>query len=416
MKISAFGDLFRLTPETIRFYVNEGLLVPRSVNGRYDFSAQDKEDLSFLLKLKNMQFSLHEIHKILTLRRLSNFDSTDERNDYLKILKEQKTLLLQKRKELDDSIKSVNEEYAEVAMRQSPAQIKSGMPLYFLNLLSCPHCKKELSLANCTIEKQQIMNGSLTCTCGYQAAVKEGIVVGESGPISIYDGMDLERNCYRMMSPELLSLVQKTYLWMTDKLSLCDTDNKIILEDCINNYCFCYTNFINLNPKAYYIISDKFEGVVRMYKDFIEKLGLKLNILYIAAGAHKLPIRQECVDYYIDYDSSNEYAILEGGFALKKVAEYLKPDSSYLGVFSHLAKNSKSKVRLIEEYPEAWQFTFDTDKFQSCLRSEWQDITYINKFGSVTDSGYGESFSYHLKGEELWLSPFFCKYKKEPDI
>ena len=39
MKISEFAELFGTNPDTIRYYVNMGLLVPRSHNKRYDRNA-----------------------------------------------------------------------------------------------------------------------------------------------------------------------------------------------------------------------------------------------------------------------------------------------------------------------------------------------------------------------------------------
>ena len=57
MKIGAFSAKYSLIPETVRYYVNEGLLVPRSRNGRYDFGDDDQRDIEFLLQLKSYHFS-----------------------------------------------------------------------------------------------------------------------------------------------------------------------------------------------------------------------------------------------------------------------------------------------------------------------------------------------------------------------
>lgn len=103
MKIGSFSKKYSMTPEAIRYYVNEGLLVPRSRNGRYDFGEEDLRDMDFLLKLKSYHFSIHDIHRILSLRRLSNFDSADDMNDYLKILSAQKRKMEQEKIELDSS-------------------------------------------------------------------------------------------------------------------------------------------------------------------------------------------------------------------------------------------------------------------------------------------------------------------------
>ncbi len=368
--------------------------------------------MEFLLRLKSYRFSIHEIHRILALRRLSKFDSPDDLSDYLALLYQQKETLEQEKKDLDVILENLGEEIEVLKERQAgSAGKRKGIPFPFLSLLACPHCQGKLTLENCRIEAQEILSGDLSCTCGYHAGIRNGIIVGDTGPVSPYDGEDTQRNCYRMMSPELLSLVQKAYIWMDEKLSACDTGGRIVLEDCVNNYCFCYTNLAELNPDALYIISDKFEEVVGMYKELIEKLDLQRNILYIAAGSHRLPLRRGCVDYYIDFDSSNEYAILEQTFAVDAVEEYLSPQAKYLGAFFHFPRGCDSLRELYRQYPEAGEHSFDAPYFHDCLKRDWNHVNFEEKFGFVTDSGYGESFTYHVGRERLWLSMYFCREK-----
>ncbi|MGI6053612.1 MAG: MerR family transcriptional regulator [Clostridium sp.] len=413
MKIGSFSKKYSMTPEAIRYYVNEGLLVPRSRNGRYDFGEEDLRDMDFLLKLKSYHFSIHDIHRILSLRRLSNFDSADDMNDYLKILSAQKRKMEQEKIELDTVLHEIEIEIANVEKRrENISGKKHGISFPFLSMLACPYCQSKLNLENCRIDDQEIMSGKLFCSCGYHAEIRNGIICGDTGPISPYDGEDTKRNCYRMMSPELLSLVQKAYLWLDDKLSVCDTNHQVILEDCINNYCFCYANLAEMNPNALYIISDKFEEIVTMYKDLIEKLNLQRNILYIAAGSHLLPLSRGCVDYYIDFDSSNEYAILNQDFAFHEVKEYLAPTAKYLGAFFHFKSGCASMQELYRQYPDAGKHCFDLAYFQQLLRQEWEHVNLETNFGVVTDSGYGESFTYHVNNEPLWLSMYFCRNQK----
>lgn len=414
MKISVFSEIFSTAPDTIRFYVNEGLLIPHTKNNRYDFNDEDKKDMELLLRLKSYHFSLHDIHRILSLKRLSNFDSSDDLGDYILILKEQKRKMLNEKKNLDRILEGIDQELYFASQKQnSEIGKRSGIPLLFLSFLACPDCQSMLTLENCTIENQEIQTGSLKCSCGYHALIKDGIIIGNTGPVSPHDGVDTERNCYRMMSPELLSLIQKSYLWMCEQLSSCDTSGRIILEDCINNYCFCYSNFTSLNPDSLYIITDKYEAIVRTYKSLIEKQNLKRNILYIAAGSSQLPIRQACVDYYIDFDSSNEYAILYNHYAFQTANKYLSSQAKYLGVFSHFSSAGPSMKELYSQYPKAWKHSFDSSYFKKFLYETWEYAAYEDEFGFVTDSGYGESFSYHIKKEPLWLSPFFCRNKKK---
>ena len=239
MKIGQFGAVFGLQPETVRYYINLGLLIPEVKNGRYVFGEEDLEDMKLIQRLKSYRFSIKEIHRLLSLYRLSHLNSVEH-----------------EREETDAVISRLNRDIMTTReyLKQMTVR-KSGMPLQFLSLLACPHCQAQLSVENAVIEGQQLWSGALKCACGYRAKIENGIVIGSPGDISIYDGPDPERNCYRMMSPELISLFQKDYHCISNQLSLQNTDGKVVLEDFVNNYCFCYSSIDSLNPKAYYILT-----------------------------------------------------------------------------------------------------------------------------------------------------------------
>ena len=124
MKIGEFSDLFGLAPETVRYYVNKGLLVPVSKNERYDFDNVDVDDMRLLMKLKSFRFSLSEIHRIMSLRRLSNFDSKKELMDYIDILNHQKKNMLLEKKEIDSIINAIKHEIASATGKHNPVEKK----------------------------------------------------------------------------------------------------------------------------------------------------------------------------------------------------------------------------------------------------------------------------------------------------
>ena len=73
MKIGELAKSNGVSRATIRFYMENGLLVPNESNGQYTFSKQDEEDLQTILKMKRQQFTLKEIQHYLSLKRMSNF-------------------------------------------------------------------------------------------------------------------------------------------------------------------------------------------------------------------------------------------------------------------------------------------------------------------------------------------------------
>ncbi|ATW25075.1 MerR family transcriptional regulator [Candidatus Formimonas warabiya] len=408
MKISEFSQHFHLAPETIRYYINKGLLVPVTKNDRYNFREQDIEDMELLLRLKSFRFSITDIHKILSLKRLSNLDSSEELNDYINILKAQKKVLLGEKAQLQKLINDLQQEISTSSGKHTGAiKRKSGVPLTFLPYLSCPHCQGQLSISNCNIERDQIISGGLNCACGFKATIQNGIIIGQPGKISVYDGPDVERNSYRMMSPSLITLMQKAYHWMLERLNKCNTKGKLVLENFVNNYCFCYSNFESMDKDAYYIITDKYPEIVAVYKSLIDKLNLDLQVLYIAAGSHLLPLKNNCIDIYIDLDASNEYAIFHNGYAVDALTRYFHQDTYAIGAFFFFKPGGPSAQELLRQYPETWEKSFDIVHFRKYLQEMWQDTLDYYNIGYVTDSGEGESFSYHIPGEKLGLNTYF---------
>lgn len=403
MKIGEFSDSFSLSPETVRFYINKGLLVPTSRNGRYVFSQKDAEDMEELLKLKKLRFSLSDIHRIISLKRLSNLDSAEELRDYIAILQGHMRELKEDKSELEASIAELNHEIVTASGKHSGAARRvTGVPLAFLPYLACPRCQGKLSLTNCHIEQDQIISAQLNCGCGYEAAIHKGIILGEQGEVSVYDGPDLERNCYRMMSPGLITLMQKDYLWMLDQLAKGPTQGKIILEDFINDYCFCHANFDSLDPEALYILSDKFPQVVSMYKGLIDKMNLPHQILYIAAGSHLLPLREGCVDIYLDL-ACNEYAIFNPGYSMDPLLRHFHADTRAIGSFWYMDAHCATREELQRQYPESWEHNFDLPYFKDYLRRLWKQVPALTDVGYVTDPGEEDSFSYHVGGDKLYL-------------
>ena len=140
MKIGQFGAVFGLQPETVRYYINLGLLIPEVKNGRYVFGEEDLEDMKLIQRLKSYRFSIKEIHRLLSLYRLSHLNSVEEAGDYVKILETQKSFLEHEREETDAVISRLNRDIMTTREYLKKMTVrKSGMPLQFLSLLACPH-------------------------------------------------------------------------------------------------------------------------------------------------------------------------------------------------------------------------------------------------------------------------------------
>ena len=66
MRIGQFSKTTNTSIDTIRYYIKEGLLLPKKSGTYWDFDEDDVEILSNITTLKKLDFSLHDIKYIIT--------------------------------------------------------------------------------------------------------------------------------------------------------------------------------------------------------------------------------------------------------------------------------------------------------------------------------------------------------------
>ena len=67
MTIRQMCDAFDVTPRTLRFYEDKGLLSPRRINGTRVYSRRDRARLALILRAKAIGSSLAEIKQYLDM-------------------------------------------------------------------------------------------------------------------------------------------------------------------------------------------------------------------------------------------------------------------------------------------------------------------------------------------------------------
>ena len=73
MRIGKVSKEYHISIDNLHYYIKYGLLVPPKPKGQYFFDETTLKDLEWILALKKLDFSLREIHSILSLKRISNF-------------------------------------------------------------------------------------------------------------------------------------------------------------------------------------------------------------------------------------------------------------------------------------------------------------------------------------------------------
>lgn len=90
MRISSFAKKFNVSIDTIRYYMNLGLLIPVKTGTYYDFDQTCEDDMKIITELKSFEFTLNEIREIIDLKRITLLRDHEDLALYMQMLERKK--------------------------------------------------------------------------------------------------------------------------------------------------------------------------------------------------------------------------------------------------------------------------------------------------------------------------------------
>lgn len=400
MKISKISSQTGVPIDTIRYYISLGLLNPVRRNNQYVFSEADVDDILQIQRLKDMRFSLKEIETVIRFGRTSNWIEPDIMRKYSAMLRKKKEELIQEQKSLQTSITLLSDELYRISQSQNFSWESAGVPLRALPLLICPKCGARLRIEQAFFAPQGIMDGTLACDCGYTAEIDCGIIKTGNLYTGDHDSPDLERNLYNTLSSDFLKMYQQCSSYLLEQLQHMDLTDKVILEGCINGYFFLYNHFCELPKNCLYVIVDKYPEMLLMYKQLIDRLGLELDVLYIADNDLDLPLAPQCVDICVDFFNCSEWAFYHQETFPQSMRRLMAPDSQVVGSYMEVDQFSKSMKNFYEKYPESGP---NLHIFQGICQ-DWKAQRFQMRWellGAIKKTQNSYSFTCHVDGDDL---------------
>jgi Predicted transcriptional regulators len=102
--IRELSQEFDVTPRSLRFYEDQGLLSPRREGQKRIYSRRDRARLKLILRGKRLGMSLSEIYQILSLYDSPEGGEIRQLEVYLAQLEEKRQMLLQRRKDIEEAL------------------------------------------------------------------------------------------------------------------------------------------------------------------------------------------------------------------------------------------------------------------------------------------------------------------------
>lgn len=402
MKISKFGKVNNVSVDTIRHYMDLGLIVPEKQGGQYDFDDRCQSDLDLILELKKMGFRLNEMKPIFHYKNFAKLTDYEVDTYY-------QSIFLKKYEELDQEIKILKEardslkgKLDQFAVHPQGQGGVLGIDLTVLNLLRCVKCRGQLTLQDGIITRNQIIEGKLSCECGEDYPIESGILnVGKR----MKQIPPLIKNI-----PEYIQETDSVYLknmnrglhWSKRKLGQVNLSKKVILELGSGSGFFLRNIYQDLPEDSLYIAVDHNLERHLFLKNLLERTGSKRNIMFICADFLELPLSSQSIDIVVDQTGTSNYSFEHETFLLHKLDSLSKPEGYLLGsylVFKNFSHNSKIEAKYRDN------FTLDT------IRKNISHLMYKavdERISEPIDKG-GKFEDFFVPGEEIYSYSFFGK-------
>lgn len=406
MKIGQVAQRYSISRDNLYYYINYGLLVPPRMDKQYVFDDETLNDLERILELKELGFTLAEIHRILSLFRISDMEKTGFREELRVIYAKRRRGCQEEIAHLERISGVLSQKIEALSTVDTSEYRRTGLPLSMLGLIQCPHCKKPMAISNVTMDTEYIFEADMDCQCGYHADVCDGILLTPNRYEGNDDTPDVHRLMYKDLPAGMISLFQSAYNFMKRQIDGVNLSGKIVMESYINAWFFLYTHQGIFDSDGRYIIVDKYPETLAMYKALMERENYHLPILYIADSTLDLPLCPSCIDVNIDFFATNEHNFYRRSFFYEELTPLLKPGAWIIGTYFYFENGWRSMQKLLSQYPKCSDNNFSLQYFLKMANESGIVIDKKEICGPSIDSGNNIGFSFHQKGEKLYLLPY----------
>ncbi len=113
--ISGLAREFGITPRTLRFYEDQGIVSPSREGRKRIYSARDRTRLKLALRGRRLGLQLAEIVTLINLYDRSGASSLTQLRHYADVLEQHRHKLEQQRRDLDETLQEIRHQQAECA-------------------------------------------------------------------------------------------------------------------------------------------------------------------------------------------------------------------------------------------------------------------------------------------------------------
>ncbi|MGG0761703.1 methyltransferase domain-containing protein [Bacillus paramycoides] len=404
MKIGKFGKANNLSIDTIRHYMDLGLIIPEKKGGHYFFDEYCQKDVELILEYKWLGFSLNEIKELFLYKNLAKSMNYEKDTFYQSLFKLKYEKIEQEINRLEERKDKLKEMLNNLSKINKVSNSIIGVDLRVLNVLKCFKCSGNLILQDGIINSNQITGGKLTCNCGEEYVITSGVLTaGKSFKTSDRDSFeDSISNYIHETDTAYLENIHREGEWAKKKLMQLDLNDKILLDIGSGLGFFVRNIYDELPEDCLYIAVDRDLNKLLFLKDVLERRKPKRNILFICADFLNIPIQNHSVDIVIDQSGTSNYSFENENFLLYELNTLFKPDCYMLSSFI-----SFKNFCINSQIPTRFRDNFTSSKVkEEILKLQFHSID--ERTSEYMERG-GKYENFFVQGEEIYTYSFFGK-------
>lgn len=406
MKIGEFSKRHNITHDTVRHYIDIGLLIPRKDGHHYKFDDAHNEDILKIIELKKLDFSLIEIQKILNFNRLAGKNSKEYKNYYLNTLEEKKKYIIKSQKRYEEIEFILDKKIEDIVINEEKNKKILGIRIDSLEILYCPRCNESLNISDGNIENNMIINGRVLCHCGYRAYIKDGIYIGNNCGKNLSNKKEIPSKLDFMeySSTEFINFYYDGMSELRKGMEKHTEKPKYILELENCSGTFLMQNIEDLGKETTYILINNDKTRLEKIKDNLELNNLHDRFIFICEDFDCLPIKNKSIDLMIDHWMTKDYATEKGVFLLDTISKLLKVEGVLVGLYPYVTDlNTDSYIRELEE-----QGYFNNEFISNKFRNLGFIENSITKIGPIVEEN---PYNKYIKDKNLYLNIYSCTKK-----
>lgn len=338
MRIGEFSQKFEISIDAVRFYIENGLLLPEKIHNQYDFDQQCVEDMKKIVELKKMKFTITEIKMLFSLIRLTHLVDKMDIAYYESLFVKKQELLSEEKLQLEEALDLLNADLQRLKVHKSVRSRPYGIPLSFFQVLTCPKCTELLTLDKATVEESTIFQGEVNCSCGYQAKIVDGLLITPSANLEMSEYLKHENPIRAYMDtthPSFISFTKKGFDWIGKRIESNITAPQMFLE-IGTGFGFFLGGFIEkLSDRVTYILTDNQIPLLKFTKNHFEVNFPNKKLVFIASDLNELPLRKECVHLILDAFGSTSHSFFHNFFPVQNIHPLLRKEGQWLGCYMY---------------------------------------------------------------------------------